>query len=76
MTFTIAWYDQHTQQPIPQSDDLNAHDAYAVARCDLDGSAVTLPSRTSGQTAYCAHGHRWLYVGGSVEEPGAWRQVP
>jgi hypothetical protein len=74
---TYYWTADGTRRVLAPDHDEPTEDYEAiqtVSTCTADGSIVNIAD--NGQQARCLHGgHRWRYVGGSVEEPGAWRQV-
>jgi hypothetical protein len=73
-TFTTTWYDQHTRAPI--SDDLSAHDAYAVSLCEVDGSHVVESEKGTALYAWCERGHQWQHTYSASVQAGAWIERP
>jgi hypothetical protein len=68
--FQATWHDQHTHEPIPPTA-IEDHDAYAVLRCVLDDSLVTISEVGTSRYAECRQGHRWqdTYTGAWIERP-------
>jgi hypothetical protein len=57
-TFTQKFFDAQTKQEITDPRELDAHDTYAQARCDEDGSRVHIASVGTSEVARCERGHR------------------
>lgn len=58
-TFTSRWFDADTKEVI--TDDIAAHNAYAVVTCDEDDTPVTIMAVGTAEYAQCRNGHRWQH---------------